>query len=55
MKSEDREVYVGYWSLNDDHGDGVHIMKKHRPSLLHRVMNRILLGNKWYDLRRVYH
>jgi hypothetical protein len=46
--------YVGYWSINDEHGDGIHILKKKRPPWIHRFMNRILFGNKWYDLRRNY-
>jgi hypothetical protein len=52
MKSDHK--YVGYWSLTDEHGNGLHILKKQRPPWIHRFMNQLFFGNKWYDLNVRY-
>lgn len=51
IKSQTEAGYVGYWSINYSPDDPAQLClwKTHKPNLFHRVMNRFLLGNRWFD------
>jgi hypothetical protein len=49
----DENNFVGYWSINytPDEPQQFCIWKTKKPNLIHRIMNRLLLGNKWFDTK----
>ncbi len=45
--------YIGYWSINYTPDDPAQFCqwKKKKPFFFYRVINWVLLGNKWIDLK----